>query len=195
MDNKGENGMDKLLDHNYDGIQEYDNDLPRWWLSLFWLGIIFGFVYVGYYHFGGGEFKSTQLAAEMSELKSLRTDIEAEKSKKLEKSFQIATLLEDQTKMGLGAEVYVQNCLPCHGDKGQGIVGPNLTDDYWLHGGNPLEIRKTIVEGVIEKGMVAWGPILGDEKIDAVTAYIWSLHGSNPPNPKEPQGELEPREG
>jgi cytochrome c oxidase cbb3-type subunit 3 len=85
--------------------------------------------------------------------------------------------------------VFVKNCAACHGDHGQGLIGPNLTDDNWLHGqGVPADIVKTISEGVAEKGMPPWGPVLKPEEIVGATAYIRSLHGSNPAGAKEPQG-------
>ena len=80
--------------------------------------------------------------------------------------------------------------MACHAQQGQGLVGPNLTDDYWIHGGLISDLRTVILNGVPEKGMLSWRGILKDEEINAVTAYVWTLHGTNPPNPKKPEGEL-----
>ncbi len=91
--------------------------------------------------------------------------------------------------MAKGKEIFAGRCVPCHGDRGQGIVGPNLTDDFWLHGGRPSEIYHTITEGVPEKGMVPWKTQLSPEEIAAVTAYVGTLRGTNPPNPKPPEGQ------
>ena len=101
----------------------------------------------------------------------------------------LLALQKNAGAMAKGKEIFVGRCVPCHGDGGQGIVGPNLTDDFWLHGGRPSEIYRTITEGVPEKGMVPWKTQLSPEEIAAVTAYVGTLHGTHPPNPKPPEGQ------
>jgi cytochrome c oxidase cbb3-type subunit 3 len=95
----------------------------------------------------------------------------------------------DPVKLAEGKQVYVKTCQVCHLDKGQGLVGPNLTDDYWLHGGDPLSIHNTVVHGVVEKGMAAWGRQLGADRVDAVVAYLMTLRGTHVEG-KAPEGEL-----
>jgi cytochrome c oxidase cbb3-type subunit 3 len=87
-----------------------------------------------------------------------------------------------------GKVVFTTYCVPCHRPDGGGLIGPNLTDDYWIHGGRPSEIIKTVTEGVLAKGMPNWGKMLKQEQVESASAYVLTLHGTNPPNPKEPQG-------
>ncbi|MFN8389397.1 MAG: cbb3-type cytochrome c oxidase N-terminal domain-containing protein [Bdellovibrionota bacterium] len=174
---------DELLNSNYDGIQEYDNDLPRWWLMLFYITIAFGVVYVGYYQFGPGPSSEESLASAMAA-------IQANKPKEVAvDSSALLALAKDSAHLASGKTVFDTRCLPCHGAQGQGIVGPNLTDNFWIHGGKIADTQKTIREGVLDKGMLAWKGVLSDAEIDDVTAYIYSLRGTNPPNPKAPQGD------
>lgn len=178
---------DELLDHDYDGIKEYDNDLPRWWLAIFVITAMYGLWYVLYYHAGPGVFAEQQLALDMEELES---------KQKLDKPAgeeigdeQLLAMSKDLTALAKGSEVYMGKCLACHGPQAQGLVGPNLTDEFWIHGGKLTDIKNIIVKGVPEKGMLSWKGIISDEEIHSVTAYIWSLQGSNPPNPKAPEGQ------
>jgi len=180
--------MDRIFEHEYDGIQEYDNPLPGWWMLLFWATILFSAWYVVYYHMGQGESIPQQYDREMLALYDLQT-------KQLLKLGPIT----DQTITGFTAKpdmmvsagaLFAQRCAVCHGNAGQGNIGPNLTDDYWLHGGRPTQIYHTITEGVPAKGMIAWKTQLGAGQILALAAYVETLHGTNPPNPKAPQGDL-----
>ena len=98
--------------------------------------------------------------------------------------------LTDEARLADGAKIFANNCAVCHLAEGQGLVGPNLTDNYWIHGGSYDDVKNTIVNGVIEKGMIAWKTQLSKKKIDNVTSYIFTLIGTNPPNPKAPEGEL-----
>lgn len=180
---------DEKLSHNYDGIEEYDNDLPRWWVWLFWLTIVFAVVRVGYYHFGPGKLQFEQLADSMAELEEIRAAATPIGGETVNDEVLLA-LAKKEDVVSQGSEIYTANCLACHAPQGQGLVGPNLTDNYWIHGGSPTDIHRIIVEGVPEKGMVPWKDILNPEQIRAVTAYVWTLHGTNPPNPKDPEGEL-----
>ena len=101
----------------------------------------------------------------------------------------LLNLIKSDSALSKGKEVYVKNCVVCHGQNGEGLVGPNLTDAYWIHGGTLVAIRKVIQEGVLDKGMLAWKAVLPSDEIDNVTAYIRSLKGTNPANPKAPQGD------
>jgi cytochrome c oxidase cbb3-type subunit 3 len=103
-------------------------------------------------------------------------------------------LTRDSKALAAGKQLFVSTCAPCHRPDGGGLIGPNLTDDYWLHGGSITEIHHTITYGVLDKGMPNWGKMLRAEQVADVAAYVYTLHGSNPPEPKPPQGVLVPRE-
>lgn len=177
--------VNELMSHEFDGIQEFDNDLPPWWLYMFYFTIAFAFVYLMYFHvMGKGKLSHAQYAEEVKMHEQKFANKQDQNG-----SNQALVPFKEQDKLTKGKEVYVANCVPCHGDGGQGIVGPNLTDKFWIHGGKFENIVTTITKGVPEKGMVSWGPVLGKDKIHLVASYIWSLYGTNPANPKEPQGE------
>jgi len=182
------NVKDKLLDHSFDGIEEYDNPLPPWWVYLFVITIIWGVLYFFYYDITGlGEGRQVQLYQQEV----------AEFNKELEKSGagnamvlneEDKTLFTDKSVVEKGKEIFTKNCVACHGAQGQGGIGPNLTDDFWIHGGDFKNIITTIYNGVPEKGMTTWRGILKKDELQAVASYVWTLYGTNPPNPKSPQG-------
>lgn len=185
-DNEKKEG--ELLDHNYDGIQELDNMLPRWWLATFYLTIVFSIIYFGYYELGTGQSIDQEFTADIAalEAKTLASGKVAFPDENKLKS--VLASADSKVK---GHDVFRVRCASCHGDKGQGLIGPNLTDSYWLHGdGKPESIGKTIYGGVPEKGMPPWGPVLSEEEVYAVTAFVVSLKGSNPAGAKAPQGNL-----
>lgn len=184
-----EQEKDVLLDHDYDGIRELDNKLPPWWVWGFYITIVFAFFYIFYYHMSG----SGKLMA--AEYKDEMAKAAFEKEERIRMSADLVTeenvkRLADATSVSAGADIYKKNCLACHGDKGQGMVGPNLTDAYWIHGGGIKNIFRTIVEGVPSKGMISWKSQLSPRQIQEVSSFIMTLEGTNPENPKEPQGEL-----
>jgi cbb3-type cytochrome c oxidase subunit III len=276
-----------LLDHDYDGIQELDNDLPPWWLWLFYITIGIAIVYMLYYHvFHIGDLQTAEYYKEMnpnwvppdeqgpkhaglfyeSPYARMKKDITprmikeemiAEKKQaeqkareeealakaeghkgsvalsdigfdelikqamkkaspgdleKLQTAFpeiyasysgdagsETATAQEiavpeiaaltDAASLEAGAAIFQKNCASCHGKEGQGGIGPNMTDDYWLRGAGMSNIVHTIKVGVPAKGMISWQPVLKEQEILEVASYILTLHGTNPPNPKKPQGE------
>lgn len=180
---------DQLLNHNYDGIKEYDNDLPRWWVQLFWITAIGGIIYAVWFHFIWGSTPHAELAKEMQLISDLRAKDTVASSAQLSDETLFA-MAKDSGAISKGQAVFMGKCLACHGAQGGGIVGPNLTDDYWIHGGKPLEIRKIIIEGVAAKGMIPWGTQLPPDDINAVTAFVLSLHGTNPAGAKGPEGSL-----
>lgn len=174
-----------MLDYNYDGIRELDNRLPPWWVYMFYGTIAFSIFYVWYYHFSGsGELQDQEYKQELVEAEVL---MKLAASKVDENS---VTLLTGPDKIKNGETIYITNCAPCHGKKGEGGVGPNLTDEYWLHGGGIKEIFKTVKYGVPVKGMIPWQTQLGPGQIQEVSSYIITLKGTNPPNAKAPQGDL-----
>lgn len=181
---------DKLLESNYDGIEEYDNDLPRWWLNIFWLTGIFSVLYSLYVHLGFATTDAEKIKQEISALESRRaSNKQASGSQGVVTEESLSLLVADAGVVAKGKEVYLAKCMACHGQVGEGLIGPNLTDDFWIHGGSLLDIREIINVGVLEKGMLAWQGVIPDEEVNAVVAYIRSIRGTNPPNAKEPQGE------
>jgi len=183
-------GVDVETNHDYDGIHEFDNPLPRWWLLTFYGAILFSVGYWFYYHtLGVGELP---LASYQSELEAAQKEeiarearLEAEGKGVTEE--QLLTLSHDKDAVQRGEQVFKQNCLPCHGERGQGVVGPNLTDAYWLHGSKAKEIYTVVSSGVLDKGMPSWRPVLGASKVKDATAFVLSLKGRNEPG-KAPQG-------
>ena len=179
---------DELLKHDYDGIQEFDNPLPRWWLLTFYGAIIFSFFYFGYYHLGSGPSLEQELAQDISKVKAM--ELAAQKDTPPPSEQELKALLADASKKALGSSIYQIRCASCHGKSGEGQIGPNLTDDYWIHGdGSLTALVPVVTSGVPEKGMPPWGAMLSRDELMQVIAYVSSLRGSNPANPKAPQGE------
>ena len=177
---------DRLLDHEYDGIQEYDNPMPRWWVYIFWGTIAFSVVYamnVG--GIGVGPGRIARYEAEMAEFRARHPQQGPAASET-----ELAALVHDASALAAGRATYEANCAACHGAAGGGLIGPNLTDDYWLHGGALPEILRSVADGVPAKGMPAWSKLLKPEQVSAVVAYVATMHGTNPPDAKPPQGEL-----
>jgi cytochrome c oxidase cbb3-type subunit 3 len=191
--NNKQDNTDKLLNSNYDGIQEYDNDLPRWWLNIFWITTIYALFYAGYVHLGYKTPEDQQLANEMKKIEELRLasapPVNTDNSG-ADDAVVLAKLVSDSNAITTGKNTYVAKCAACHGQNGEGLIGPNLTDDNWIHGGDLVSIKKIIQEGVLDKGMLAWKAMLPDSEINSLVAYIRSIRGTNPANAKEPQGEL-----
>lgn len=185
-----EREADILLDHNYDGIKELDNHLPPWWKWLLYGSIIWaGFYLVAYHITDSFPLQDEEYQAEVS--------LAAEQKAKFLTANPPLTIDEntlvytrDEQIISNGRKVFVTNCVSCHMPEGQGSIGPNLTDAYWLHGGSIKDIYSIIKIGVPEKGMISWQPVLSPEQMRDVAFYIMSIGGTNPPNPKDPQGEL-----
>ena len=177
---------DLEIPHTYDGIRELNNPIPAWFNVLFYGTLIFAVGYMYYYHIGNhGERQDDEYNTEMAKA-------EVDKQKFLAKSASSVdenNVKIDPSEIAVGKGVYDANCVACHGDKGEGLVGPNLADEFWLHGGSVQDIFKVVKYGVPEKGMIAWEKNLSAGDMSAVTNYIISLKGTNPPNAKEAQGE------
>jgi cytochrome c oxidase cbb3-type subunit III len=180
---------DRILDHEYDGIREYDNPLPRWWLNVLYATILFSVVY--YLNIipgvGTGAGRIAHYEAEMAAAQQAR-DAAAAKAAPVTPEA-IAALTHDAAAMAKGRERFTATCSPCHRADGGGNIGPNLTDDFWIHGGDPGQILQTVTQGVAAKGMPAWGQVLKPDELTIVVAYVTTLRGSNPSNPKAPQGD------
>ncbi len=178
-----------IMDHDYDGIRELDNKLPPWWLYGFYATIIFAFGYMAYYHIFDG---ATQAEEYQSEMAQARVDIE-EYKKTAPDLIDASTvaLLTDEADLSAGGKIYSVNCIACHRADAGGGIGPNLTDDYWIFDGDIAGVYTVISEGGRPgKGMISWKQDLKPSEIAQVASYILSLHGSNPPDPKEAEGEF-----
>lgn len=179
---------DLMLEHDFDGITELDNPTPAWFMVLFYGTIVFAVIYMLNYHvFEWSPLQDEEYAIEMKAA-------EAEKSVFLAKAGNLIdeTTVKVNTDAGViaaGKAVYVQNCIACHGQQGEGSIGPNMTDEYWIHGGTVHAIFKTIKYGVPEKGMISWEKTLTPKQISDVSNFILSLQGTTPPNPKAAQGD------
>tara|TARA_B100001248_G_scaffold259870_1_gene246806 strand:- start:6122 stop:6694 length:573 start_codon:yes stop_codon:yes gene_type:complete len=175
-----------LLDHDYDNIQELDNPLPKWWLLTFYGTIIFSVFYYAYYELGSGPSLSEELREDMQVVEAKMREAD----RKAEANIDWQALAKDPEALAVGKSIYDKNCASCHAAQGQGLIGPNLADNYWIHGdGSMPEIAKILKKGVLEKGMPPWQEILKPEELQATTAYVYNMIGTNPPNPKAPQGE------
>lgn len=178
-----------LFEHEFDGIRELDNKLPSWWVWMFYLSIGIAVVYLGYYHvLGMGDSSHERYAKQVERgeeqraayLKSVASLVNEDN----------AEPLTDASSLAAGRSIFQENCVACHGPEAQGAaVGPNLSDEYWLHGGGVKNIFKTVKYGVPTKGMIAWQSQLTPVKIHQVASYIWSLQGSSPDNPKAAEGD------
>jgi cytochrome c oxidase cbb3-type subunit III len=156
---------DQVLGHaaESDGIEEYDNPLPNWWLGLFYITIIWAVIYAVEYHFVSHRSEAGAYQAEMAEAK-VKWPAPAEAA--------AGTVVLSDENVKAGEAIFAANCVACHGKDMKGGIGPNLLDSTWIHGGKPAEILHTITVGVPEKGMLTWGPILGPEKVAQVAAYV-----------------------
>lgn len=178
-----------ILDHDYDGIKELDNNLPPWWLYAFYISIIFAVVYLIRYHVLNGDNQIDELETELAEA---RTAIEAyKKTAKDLVDINTVTLLIDAADLNAGKVVFETTCVACHMTDGGGGIGPNLTDENWILGGDIKHVFKTISEGGRSgKGMIAWKQQLKPVQIAQVASYVLSLQGTTPANPKPPEGDI-----
>lgn len=177
----------KLLDHDYDGIQELDHPLPQWWIATFVISVLFSIPYFYYYVLGGGPSLSQEHEMQMVEVTKIK---EAAKSQGQKFSMDEYNALASDEGVKQGQQIFVDNCVACHKEQGIGDIGPNLTDAYWIEGtGSVEDLFKTVFNGREEKGMPVWGEILSKEEIYKAVSYVRSLRNKNLPG-KDPQGEL-----
>lgn len=178
-----------MTDHEYDGIRELDNVLPPWWVAMMYVTIIFAVVYLVHYHvIGTGDLQLVELRKDIE-----KADAEIAAYMALAKA-QVdetnVTVVTDANRLASGEKIYVDNCVACHGKLGEGGVGPNFADEYWIHGGSVNEIFSVIKYGVPSKGMISWRAQLSPTQMQDVASYLLTFQGTNPPNAKDPQGEL-----
>ena len=181
-----------ILDHNYDGIRELDNHLPPWWTYLFYATVVFAIFYVIFYHVTDTlPLQEKEYEIEIAEAAAM-AEMRLAASQAAGTAFSEAELelTTDADILASGEKVFSQQCAVCHKTDGGGSIGPNLTDDYWIHGGDIQSVFTTIKVGVPDKGMISWEAILSPEQMRDVANYIKSLRGTNPPGAKASQGEL-----
>jgi cytochrome c oxidase cbb3-type subunit 3 len=177
-----------LFDHEYDGIRELDSKIPPWFTWLFYITIFFGVYYMLYYHvFDTGQLMAEEYTEEMN--------IAAEEKEAMMESGafvneETITLLTEESALLSGKAIYDANCVACHANDGGGTVGPNLTDEYWIHGGGIKNVFKVIKYGVVEKGMISWQTQLNPNQMQEVSSYVLSMQGTTPTAPKQPEGEI-----
>lgn len=180
-----------MLDHNYDGIHELDNHLPPWWKWLFYGGIAWGIVYMLVYHvFHALPLMEEEYAIEMAAAKSANEELVASGGNIIDENSVV--FLDNAETLAKGKTIYDRDCAVCHAPEGQGLIGPNFTDNYWLHGGGIKNVFRTIKYGVPEKGMIPWQSKLSPSDIQNVGSYVLTFKGTtpkNPPAPKGPEGE------
>jgi cytochrome c oxidase cbb3-type subunit 3 len=188
MTEPGKTAYDEGVVHVYDDIRECDNKLPNWWLYTLFGAMAFALVYWVYYH----EYRAGTLPVQ-----AYKRELIAARKAEAQRMLAMGEVTDDKLEeMGAnpalvqqGKDIFVTSCAPCHQASGGGQIGPNLTDEFWIHGGKPTDILRTVRDGVVEKGMVAWGPQLGEDKVRAVTAYVLSIRNTHVPGGKPPQGE------
>ncbi len=174
-----------LMDHNADGITELDNNLPAWWVWLFWGAIIWGLAYLVHYHVlkmapgQAGEYQLEMAAAQAAKGGPAGAGPAGAAAAVAEVEIPLDQVqpAADPGTLAKGEALFVKNCVVCHSALGQGLIGPNLTDDFWIHGGEFKHIINTIREGVPAKGMITWKTALKPSEIMAVGSYVWSIHG------------------
>lgn len=182
-----------VMDHKFDGIAELNNPTPAWFMVLFYGTIIFAICYLLTYHvFGFGKLQDEEYVAEIEQAADAKAaflanpvnSASAVNENNIKQS-------KDAAVLKSGGALFATRCPPCHGDHGQGIVGPNLTDEFWLHGGKIKDVFKTIKYGVPDKGMISWEKSMSAQQISDIASYVLSLQGTKPAGAKAPQGTKE----
>ena len=183
-----EKEADMLLDHNYDGIKELDNALPPWWKYGFYITIVVAVFYILKFEVWHTGMNPTE--EYNTEMTIAKTETDAYLASAKENVDENSVTDLDAAGNAAGKAIFAKTCVPCHLADGQGLVGPNLTDEYWIHGGSIKDIFKTIKYGFPDKGMQSWQTTYSPVEMQQLSSYIRSMRGTNPPNPKAPQGDL-----
>ena len=179
--------VDQVRDHLYDGIEEYDNHLPRWWLFLLYASIVFAVGYWLVFH----SLKIIDLPPAKYE-KAMIAATEAQLDRMAAGGLNNESLLLMSTlpaQVEEGNKLFQTYCVACHLERGQGSIGPNLTDRYWIHGGQPMDLYNTVTSGVLDKGMAAWGKQLGPRRVQSIVAHLLAIKNTEVPG-KAPEGVL-----
>lgn len=185
-DNRAEYRADTIMKHEYDGIQEFDNQLPNWWMWIMWGSIVFAIFYWLVFHtleirdLSHANFENEMRIANEAMFERMKNNPVTNES--------LLALMEMPAKIEEGHQTWSKFCVACHQDDGRGLVGPNMTDEYWIHGCAPMDIHKTVTNGVAAKGMPAWGNQLGPGGVQTVVAYVLTMQGTNVEG-KAPEGD------
>ena len=180
---------DKVL-HEMDGIKEYDNPMPGWLMAILWGSLIFAVLYIAFFalSFGEGTMEAEYRGATQKAVTAIDAYFEAHPLVPPSPADLLAGAANPAV-LEMGAARFTRTCASCHGEHAQGLIGPNLTDDRWLHGGSVEQIFQTIAKGWPAKGMPPWGRALKPEELAALVSYVRSIQGSNPPNARAPEGD------
>ncbi len=185
-DNRSKYRADTVMEHDYDGIQEFDNKLPNWWLWLMWGSMVFALFYWLVFHtleirdLPHGDFETEMRLADEAMFERMKDNPVTNES--------LMAMVEMPAKVSEGREMFVKFCVACHLDEGQGLVGPNLTDGVWIHGCEPVDMYKLVSDGVAAKGMPSWTNQLGPAGVQTVVSYVITLVDTNVAG-KAPEGE------
>ncbi len=181
-----EKEKDIMFHHDFDGIRELDNRIPPWFNFLFYGTIIWAVIYMLVFHiFDDGQVQIKEYMAEVNQA-SMEREILIKSGAFINE--ETVAYLNDAATLSEGKDIFAKNCVTCHMADGGGLVGPNLTDEFWINGGGIKNVFKTIKDGVPAKGMISWQTQLDSKKMQSVASYVLSLQGTKPANPKEPQG-------
>ena len=180
---------DKVL-HELDGIKEYDNPMPGWLMAIFWGSLIFSAVYLAFYalSFGEGTMEAEYRQATQQAVTAVDAYFEANPLVAPSPA-QLLAGAADPAVLEAGRARFTKTCAACHGERAQGLIGPNLTDDRWIHGGTVEQVFQSVAKGWPAKGMPPWGRALKPEELTALVSYVRSIQGSSPPNARAPEGE------
>lgn len=171
-------GQPRILDHEYDGIQEYDNPQPAYWTWIFLGSTVWAIGYLIYYHAGPGTSETAEFAASWAKYDKERTIAEEKEAAAVTEAV-LAEKAKDPGQLALGRDVFARNCTSCHGNEGQGLIGPNLTDGQQVHGASRVDLYGSVRKGIPDKGMRAWGRFLSPDDLIAVSAYVATLRHTN----------------
>jgi len=176
-----------LMDHEYDGIHEYDNPMPRWWLYIFYVTIVYAVLYfLNVPGIGIGKGRIANYERDVAQARERYGEVGAGVAAL--GADEVQAVLADPARLESGKKVFMSNCMPCHKADGGGSIGPNLTDAYWIHGHRIEDMLNVVSNGVLDKGMPAWSTVLKPDQVAEAVAYVRTLAGTNPPGAKGPQG-------
>lgn len=180
---------DKVI-HDIDGIEEYDNPMPGWLMAILWGALVFSVLYIMFYAlaFGDGR-KDSEARAEAIQRRAAVQEYFDENPLVPPTAADLLAGAADREVLDRGKARFIKTCASCHGEEAQGLIGPNLCDESWLHGGQVTQIFNTIAKGVPAKGMPPWGRAIAPEELSALVSYLRSLQGSTPADPKKAEGE------
>lgn len=180
-----EEEKDMMIDHEFDGIRELDNPVPLWFNTLFYGTIIFGVIYFCVFQvFGWGLNQDQEYAVEMEKAEIAKKEYLAKSANQIDES----SVVFDPSLAAAGKAIFIANCVACHGNNGEGTIGPNLTDRFWIHGAEIQDVFRTVKYGVPEKGMVPWEQTLTPAQIAEVSSFILTLRDTKPANGKAAEG-------